>query len=148
MDKITIKNISNATVSLFVPEAKLNRELVPGREIAVDKDTYDELTFDTGFNALVRSHYLFVSGVGEDDQVEAAAATNIYDRDRIAKMLDEGNITEFAKFIPTAAPAEKDVVIDLAVEKGITNSGFVTLIRKYCGKDVIELINTRHGEEI
>ncbi len=147
MDKITIKNISNATVSLFVPEAKLNRELVPGRAIIVDKDTYEDLTFDVGFNSLVRAHYLYVSGLEDEEKVEELP-NNVFDKQQISKMLDELNITEFAKFIPTAAPAEKETVVDLAVEKGITNSGFVTLIRKYCDKDIIELINTRHAEEI
>ena len=146
MDKITIKNISNATVSLYVPEIKLNRSLMPGRSINIDKETYDDLTFDTGFNTLVKSHYLSVEGIEENDEVEVIK--NVFTREDINKMLDSQDITAFAKFIPTAAPAEKETVVDLAVEKGITNSGFVTLIKKYCGRDVIELINMRHQEEI
>jgi len=95
----------------------------------------------------VRAHYLYVSGLEDEEKVEELP-NNVFDKQQISKMLDELNITEFAKFIPTAAPAEKETVVDLAVEKGITNSGFVTLIRKYCDKDIIELINTRHAEEI
>lgn len=146
MDKITIKNISNATVSLYVPEIKLNRSLIPGRSISIDKETYDDLTFDTGFNILVKSHYLSVEGIEENDEVEVVK--NVFTKEDINKMLDNQDITAFAKFIPTAAPAEKETVVDLAVEKGITNSGFVTLIKKYCGRDVIELINMRHQEEV
>ena len=146
MDKITIKNISNATVSLFVPEIKLNRDLIPGRAIIIDKDAYNDLTFDPGFNSLVNAHYISIEGIEENDEVEVIK--DVYTKDDINKMLDTLDITAFAKFIPTAAPAEKETVVDLAVEKGITNSGFVTLIKKYCGRDVIELINMRHQEEI
>lgn len=146
MDKITIKNISNATVSLYVPEIKLNRDLIPGRAISINREEYDDLTFDPGFNSLVKAHYLSVEGIEENDEVEVVK--NVFTKEDINKMLDNQDITAFAKFIPTAAPAEKETVVDLAVEKGITNSGFVTLIKKYCGRDVIELINMRHQEEV
>ena len=146
MDKITIKNISNATVSLYVPEIKLNRDLIPGRAISVSKEEYDDLTFDPGFNSLVKTHYLSIEGIEENDEVEVIK--DVFTKEDINKMLDSQDITAFAKFIPTAAPAEKETVVDLAVEKGITNSGFVALIKKYCGRDVIELINMRHQEEV
>jgi hypothetical protein len=145
MEKVTITNISNATVSLFVPEIRLNRELVPGRSIVIEKDMYNDLVFDTGFNSLVSGHYLKVEGLEEDEKVEVELPT--YSKADISKMLDELDITAFAKFIPTAAPAEKETVVDLAVEKGITHSAIVQLIKKYCGRDVIDLINMRHQEE-
>ena len=63
-------------------------------------------------------------------------------------MLVNNDVTAFAKFIPNAAPAEKDTIVSLAVDKKITHSGFVGLIKKYCGRDVIELINMRHQEEV
>lgn len=145
MDKITIKNISYATVSIYVPDIKFNRTLVPNRVISVDKDTYEELTFDTGFNALVRNHYIQVSGIEEDEAVEKIE--NVYDTQAIAEMLDSKNITAFANFIPTAAPAEKEAAVQLAVEKGITHPGFVELIKKYCDRDIISLINMKHESE-
>ena len=145
MEKITIKNISYATVSLYVPDIKFNRTLAPNRVISVDKDTYEELTFDTGFNALVRNHYIQVSGIEEDEAVEKIE--NVYDNQAIAEMLESKNITAFANFIPTAAPAEKETAVQLAVEMGITHPGFVELIKKYCDRDVIALINMKHQAE-
>ena len=145
MEKITITNISNATVSLYVPEIRLNRELTPGRSIPVSREMYDDLTFDTGFNFLVEAHYLKIDGIEKEDEV--AEVTTVYTRNDISKMLDSGDITTFAKFIPTAAPAEKETVVDLAVAKGITNNAFVSLIKKYCDRDVIELISMKHQED-
>lgn len=142
MEKITIKNISNAVVSLFVPEIKLNRELVPGRAISLDYDMYNDLTFDTGFNSLVNSHYLEIQGLDKEEEV--AEVGKVFSKEDIAKMFDTQDITKFANFIPHAAPAEKETVVDLAVEKGITNPGFTSLIKKYCGRDIIDLISMKH----
>ena len=144
MDKITIKNICNATVALFVPDAKLSRELPSGRTINVDRETYEALTFDQGFNNLVNLHYLQVIGLEED---EVKVEGDVVSKEQIDRMLDTLDITAFAKFIPNAAPAEKETVVELAVEKKITHSGFVSLIKKYCGRDVMDLINTKHQEE-
>lgn len=145
MDKITIKNISYATVSIHVPDIKFTRTLAPNRAINVDKEIYDELTFDSGFNTLVRNHYISVTGIEDNEAVEIVE--NVYDTAAIAEMLDSKNITAFANFIPTAAPAEKEAAVQLAVEKGVTHPGFVELIKKYCDRDVIALINMKHQAE-
>lgn len=146
MDKIKIKNICNAIVSIHVPEANFNREIPSGREIPIPKDTYEALTFDQGFINLVNMHYIQILGVPAEEAIIPVDEV-ITSKDEINKMLDALDITAFAKFIPNAAPAEKDTVVDLAVEKKITHSGFVTLIKKYCGRDIIDLIHTKHLEE-
>jgi len=146
MDRITIKNICNAMVSISVPEAQFSREIPSGREIPIPHDTYEALTFDQGFMNLVNMHYIKINGVPEDEAILPPDEV-VTTKDEIAKMLDALDITAFAKFIPNAAPAEKETVVDLAVEKKITHSGFVSLIKKYCGRDVIDLIHTKHQEE-
>ena len=145
MEKITIKNICNAMISIHVPEANFSREIPSGREIPIPHDTYEALTFDQGFMNLVNMHYIQVLGVPAEEAIVPPEEV-ITTKDEINKMLDDLDITAFAKFIPNAAPAEKETVVDLAVEKKITHSGFVTLIKKYCGRDVIDLIHMKHLE--
>lgn len=145
MSKITIKNISSATVSLFDPIIKLNRELIPGRAIPVSDEMYEDLSLDPGFVALLRGHYIRVDGVKEENQVEIVG--NIYTKADIEKMLDDRDITTFAKFIPNASDAEKDSVVNLAVDKGITDNAFTILIKKYCNVDVINAISVKHQAE-
>ena len=142
---IRIKNVSTSLVSLYAPAIKLNRELTPGRSIPVTDEEYEELTFDPGFMALVNGHYIVVEGVDADRQV--AEVGPVFEAGKIQKMLLENNITEFAKFIPNATDAEKDSVVTLAVEHKITNQGFVTLIKKYCGVDIIDAIAKKHDAE-
>ena len=142
---IKITNVSTSLVSLYVPEIKLNRDLVPGRTIIVTPEEYEELTFDAGFNALARGHYIKIEGVEENKQVEVIK--NIVDAKTIEKMLLKGDVTAFAKFIPHATEAEKESAVTLAVEHKITNPGINALIKKYCDVDVINAISMKHDAE-
>lgn len=142
---IRIKNISTNLVSLYAPNIHFNRELMPGREIPVSEEEYEELTFDTGFMSLVNGHYLKILGVEEGQQVEVVE--NIFEASEIEKMLVKGDVTAFAKFIPHATDAEKESAVTLAVEHKITNAGIVALIKKYCDVDIIQAIAAKHDAE-
>lgn len=142
---ITIKNISTSLVSLYFPAIRFNRELMPGREIPVSDEEYEEMTFDTGFMSLVNGHYIKVNGLEEEQQVEVVG--NVFEASEIEKMLVSGDVTKFAKFIPNATEAEKESAVTLAVEHKITNAGIVALIKKYCDIDVIQAIAAKHDAE-
>lgn len=146
MGNITIKNISTANIILTAPNINFRRKLLPGRVIPLKKAEYEELSFDTGFSAMVREHYLLLSGVAEEEQVEVLK-TEVFDAAMIEKMFDTNDITSFAKFLPTAAPAEKETVVKLAIDKRIVNQAFTTLIKKYCGVDVLAAINMQAQSE-
>lgn len=148
MSNLSIKNISTATVVIIAPNIRFRRELVPGRSVSLTPEEYEELSFDTGFSALLNSHYIQINGLDEDKEATIVEGANhIYTANDIAKMYDTANVTEFAKFIPIAAEAEKETAVKLAIEKGITNGGFTALIKKYCGVDVISAINMKHQAE-
>ena len=142
---ITIKNISTSLVSLYFPAIRFNRELMPGREIPVTDEEYEEMTFDTGFMSLVNGHYIKVNGLEEEQQVEVIE--NVFEASEIEKMLVKGDVTAFAKFIPNATEAEKESAVTLAVEHKITNSGIVALIKRYCDVDIISAIAAKHEAE-
>ena len=142
---ITIKNISTSLVSLYFPSIRFNSELMPGREIPVTDEEYEEMTFDTGFMSLVNGHYIKINGLEEEQQVEVVE--NVFEASEIEKMLVDNNVTAFAKFIPSATEAERESAVTLAVEHKITNAGIVALIKKYCGVDVIQAIAAKHDAE-
>lgn len=142
---ITLRNASTSIVSLFVPSIKMNRELTPGRKIPVTQEEYEELTFDPGFMALVRGHYVVIEGLKAEQAVEEVGP--VYDQNAIEQMLIKNDITAFAKFIPTASVAEKESAVNLAIEHKITNNAIVALIKKYCEVDIINAINVAHEAE-
>lgn len=145
MSQITIKNISTSNIVISVPEINFRRELSPKRVIPITREQYDDLMFDPGVSTLVRAHYIRIDGVDEETRVDEV--TNVFDSTAIEKMLDELDITAFAKFIPTAAPAEKETVVQMAIDKGITHNAITALIKKYCGVDVIKAISIKHDIE-
>ena len=142
---ITIKNISTSRVAIYAPQIKFNRSLMPGRAIPISEEEYEELTFDTGFMALVNGHYIKIDGVEEEKQVEVVQ--NVVEASAIEQMLLKSDIATLTKFLPTATTAEKESVVTLAVEHKITNAGIVGLIKRYCDVDVINAISMKHDAE-
>lgn len=142
---ITLRNASTSVVSLYAPNIKMNRELTPGRKIPISQEEYEELTYDPGFMALVRGHYIVIEGVNKDQAVEEVG--QVFDQKAIELMILKNDVTAFAKFIPNATAAEKESVINLAIQHKVTNNAFVALIKKYCDVDIINAINVAHEAE-
>jgi len=143
---ITIKNVSSSDVSIWLPGVNFNRTFTPGRAVTITREVYDEMCNDAGTLALLRGHYIKVDGVEEDDKVEEDTSP-VYDVEMINTMFNKNDVTGFAKFIPTATAAEKETVVKLAVDKGITSPAFTVLIKKYCDVDIINAINMKHQAE-
>ena len=144
MGKITLKNISTATVNIV--SDKFRRELVPGRTVPISQSIYEDLMFDPGFNNLVSGHYIRIDGV-EDDNAVVINESPIFDVEVVKEMFEKKDYSKFAKFLPNATMAEKDTVVKLAVDNGITDGGFTALIKKYCGVDVISALNIKRQAE-
>ena len=142
---ITIKNVSTSRVAIYAQQIKFNRSLMPWRAIPITEEEYEELTFDTGFMALVNGHYIKIDGVEEEKQVEVVQ--NVVEASAIEQMLLKSDIAALTKFLPTATSAEKESVVTLAVEHKITNAGIVGLIKRYCDVDVINAIGMKHDAE-
>jgi hypothetical protein len=143
---ITIKNVSSSDVSIWLPGVNFNRTFTPGRKVIIDKDVYDVLCNDPGTLALIRGHYIKVEGIEDTERVEEETSP-VFDVAAIEAFFTKNDITGFAKFIPTATAAEKETVVRLAVDRGITNTAFTALIKKYCDVDVISAINMKHQAE-
>lgn len=145
MDKITIKNISTATVVISAPEIKFRRELIPGRTITITQEEYEDLMFEPGVQNLILTGYIKIDGVPEEQQTMEMPVT--VDADEIKKILLDKDVTKFAQFMPTASVAAKDAVVQFAVDLGITDNAFVALIKKYCNVDIIDAISRKHQLE-
>lgn len=144
MGKITLKNISTATVNIV--SDKFRRELVPGRTVPISQSIYEDLMFDPGFNNLVSGHYIRIDGV-ENDNAVVIDESPVFDVEVVKEMFEKKDYSKFAKFLPNATMAEKDTVVKLAVDNGITDGGFTALIKKYCGVDVISALNIKRQAE-
>lgn len=140
---IKVKNISNYTVYVVSPDTNTHRKLMPGREIGISQEVYDELSFDIGFEKLVKHGSLRVSGV--DKNVAEVIETPFISLtpEEIRKIFKDKNYTNFTKAVQNASPATKEAMVAIAIEDRITDNAFVALIKKYCDVDVVAAIATQ-----
>lgn len=147
MSKITVKNISSATVVLSAPDIRFSRSMAPGRVVPITDEIYDELMADGGVQNLLRAGYIRFDGVAEEAKV-IDDAPEALDKAEVEKMIADRDVTAFAKFIPHATPAEKETVIQYVVANNVTDNAFAALIKKYCGVDVIQAITIEHQSRV
>lgn len=140
---ISVKNISSATVVIAARDVNFRRKLAPGREVSMTQEVYDELSFDSGFEHLVTNGFLKIKGAKAEEVAVIEPTQNVVERDEIKKILEDRDITKFAKMIPNASTATKESILALATELRVTDSAFSALIKKYCGVDIIDAIATQ-----
>jgi len=147
MAKITLKNISSATVVIGTSDGAMrSRSLAPNRVITLTPTEYEDLMYEPGVQNMIRGGYIKIDGVAEDRAV-IETPTNVMSRDEIIKMLNNRDITAFANYIKIAPSAAKDTIVQYVVENNITDNAFTALIKKYCGIDVIQAISVKHQAE-
>lgn len=149
MGKITIKNVSSSNVAIVAHDAKYRRELVPGREVAISNEIYEELMFEPGILNLIKAGFIRFSGDDAEEAIEIAASTNteVAEKKDIEEILKARDITKFSRLISKASVATRESIVKLAVEIGVTDKPFIALIKKYCDVDVIEAIAKKHQAE-
>jgi len=147
MAKITLKNISSATVVIGTSDGTMrSRSLAPNRVITLTPTEYEDLMYEPGVQNMIRGGYIKIDGVAEDRAV-IETPTNVMSRDEIIKMLNDRDITAFANYIKIAPSAAKDTIVQYVVDNNITDNAFTALIKKYCGIDVIQAISVKHQAE-
>ena len=140
---IKVKNISNYTIYVIAADYNFHRKLNPGREISVTQEVYDELTFDLGFEKLVRGGALKVTGVDAEVSEVIEVPYETLTPAEIKKIFEEKDYAKFTKAIQNASPATKESIVAVAVDNRISDNAFISLIKKYCGVNVIEAISVQ-----
>lgn len=147
MSKITLKNISSATVVVGSPNSNVKtRSLAPNRIITLTPEEYEDLMYEPGIQNMIRGGYIKFDGIAEDRAVIETPG-NVLEKDSIIKMIDNRDITSFAKYIKVAPSAAKDTIVQYVVDNNITDNAFTALIKKYCDVDVIQAITVKHQAE-
>jgi len=147
MSKITLKNISSATVVVGSPNSNVKtRSLAPNRVITLTPEEYEDLMYEPGVQNMIRGGYIKFDGVAEDRAV-IETPSNVLEKDSIIRMIDNRDITSFAKYIKVAPSAAKDTIVQYVVDNNITDNAFTALIKKYCDIDVIQAITVKHQAE-
>ena len=137
---IKVKNISASTATLVCRDLRFRRSLAPGREISISREVYDELSFDVGFETMIRWGIIRVSGAEEEGAEIIVSDKKALSVDEINEIFEAKDYAKFAQVIKEASPATKESIIAIAVEKRIIDNGFAGLINKYCGISLLDAI--------
>ena len=147
MAKITLKNISSATVIIGASDGTMrSRSLAPGRVITLTPTEYEDLMYEPGIQNMIRGGYIKIDGVAEERAV-IETPRNVKEREEIIKMIENRDITAFANYIKVAPSAAKDTIVQYIVDNNITDNAFTALIKTHCGIDVIQAIAVKHQAE-
>ena len=147
MARITLKNISSATVVIGSSNGNIKtRSLAPNRVITLTPEEYEDLMYEPGIQNMIRGGYIKIEGV-EEDRAVIETPWNVKEKDEIIKIIDNRDITAFAKYIKVATSAAKDTIVQYVVDNNITDNAFTALIKSYCGVDVIQAISVKHQAE-
>lgn len=147
MGKITLKNISSATVIIGSANSSIrSRSLAPNRVITLTPEEYEDLMYEPGIQTMIRGGYISISGV-EEDRAVIATPMNVKEKDEIVKMLENKDIVAFSRYIKIAPSAARDSIVQYVVEHNITDNAITALIKKYCDVDVIQAIAIKHQAE-
>lgn len=149
---ITLKNTSTANVVVSAPDINFRREMTPSRTVKISDEEYTDLSFDPGFQALVKSGFITVGGIAKDDEkaelIDTAEVGETSTREEVKKLFQEKNYKQFGKLIKNCSHATKDIITEVAVEEKVTDTTVVRLIKQYCNDfDVINAINCAHQME-
>ena len=148
MGKVSIKNISSATTVLTCDSLRLRRELIPGRAISLDSESFEELSFEPGVQTMIDQGFIKVTPVDEETKdalsgVISESKHTIYSYDEAKEIISKKDYTKFAQALPKASSATKDNFVKAAIELNAVDNAFVELIKKYCGVDVLKAITLR-----
>ena len=147
MAKITLKNISSATVVVGTSDGSMrSRSLSPNRVITLTPTEYEDLMYEPGIQNMIRGGYIKIEGVPEERAV-IETPTNVMSRDEIINMIEKRDFAAFTNYIKIAPSAAKDTIVQYVVENNITDNAFTALIKTYCGIDVIQAISVKHQAE-
>lgn len=144
-NKVTVTNMSSGKVVIISEDYHFRRELAPGRTIPIPEEVFEELSFDDGFQNLITDGAIKINGLTEENEgmLRTLPEESTVPVNEIKQILEDRDITKFAKMIPVASEAARGVVVQYAIELNITEPAFCALIKKYCDVDIVNAITTK-----
>lgn len=140
MEKVRIKNISNYSLLIVLPNARYRRDLLPGQTTPpLTEDVFEEFNYDAGCRAWVRNGFLSVITEDEEIKQSVEAAPENAEID-VVKVLTEGTVVELSKLLKNGTEVIRDKVVEAAIKHNVTDAARSALIKNYCGVDVLQAI--------
>lgn len=144
MGKVTIKNTTVGTVSIIIPEMRLNRTIKQNGSISLPKEVLEEALdypgvrelFEEQDLAIIDEEFRIESGLqDEDEKVDEEAMLNF---DEIKKTISTGTPYQMKKLLEEATPARYQAIAQAAYECEDISMAKIEQITKATGIDIMQ----------
>lgn len=152
--KVLIQCMANSMVCINRPESKVKIIWAgKGDKKTISFDSLVEVLYNAGDRALFDAGYLYVVNkqdridLGfEDEEGEIEKQIILTDEQR-AYYLTAAPISELKDLLPTLTETQLNLLISFAVDNKLATVGKSDLIKRFCGKDIIKLIEIKRLKE-
>lgn len=150
--KVIVKSMVNYTVGLTIPDLRFKREFTKeGETKSIDFDTLFEGVTSLGVKTLFDEGILYIEnkqdridlGLEEEGQPEKFKILN---RGQILKLLKVDPISKLEETLSTLPLEQINRVAEVAIEEKFTDFDKCTLIKKFCGIDIISSVQNESEE--
>ena len=150
--KVTVKSMVNYTVILNIPYLRFKREFTKEGEMkSIDFDTLFEGMTTQGVRTLFDEGILYIEnqkdridlGLEEEGQEEKFKVLN---RTQIIKLLKIDPISTLEDMLPKLPREQINRIAEVAIAEKFTDFDKCSLIKKYCGTDIISSVQNMFEE--
>lgn len=154
MSKVTIKNISNRKIGISIPELRVSRSILPGREIKMEKDVLEEALTFPGVPELFSKKYLIVEEVNDaidldivdGDKVVTDESGNLAiegteDFEQLKTIIESGTDFQLKKLLSSENKYRQDVIAAAAAQSHGITLNKIQIIKDITGIDLQKIIN-------
>jgi len=153
MSKVTIKNTTIGSVSILVPEIRLNRTIKQGDSVSIEKELFEEALTYPGVTELFEEKDLTV--VGEEDRIELGLQNEAGEMkkedesgfEEVKTILKSGTPLQVQNLLANATGARKELIVRAATEVPEVSLVKIDMITKATGIDVLNAIKAKKALE-
>ena len=141
---VEIKNISNRTVGITIPELRFSRTIKPNMSIQIPKETLEEAIAFPGVAELFNRGYITSKNLEVLEEIgggyiESKDKKALLTEAEIIDVIENGTQLELDKILKATNNYRKDVVITAALKAKDISFQKAELIKKYTGKNVLSM---------
>lgn len=148
MEKVKVVSTVKSKLGVRVPEMRFSRQwLKKGSSVLIEKDTLEELMYDSGFKYMIDSGMLYIEdmeikkelGLEPEDAKEPTNIIILSDKDMRHYMVTMP-LTTFKEKVPELKYEQLQTLVDFAIENRLGDIDKSNFIKQLCGKDIVRAI--------
>lgn len=148
MEKVKVISMVDGRIGVNSAELRYSRQwLQKGSAVLIERDTLEELMYDTGFRYMIETGMLYIEdlqtkkdlGLEPEDAVEPVNIKPLTDKEMRTYMVSMPLAT-FKEKIAELKYEQIQNIADFAIKNRLADFDKASYIKKICGKDIIRAI--------